>query len=160
MATEEKKKSQTEKVSEFLKMIRAEQDVSIKAHMQFSELFKETLLSKLKKVHKRIVQALGWASDVRLKRMELILSEFIELIEALCDSNEEETLDALADMQYVIVGTALTFGLPLEEAFEEVHRSNMTKTPDANDHHEGCNGKGDSYSAPDIKRVLREARKG
>lgn len=33
----------------------------------------------------------------------------------------------LADLMYVTIGTAVTFGLPLEEVFREVHRSNMTK---------------------------------
>lgn len=33
----------------------------------------------------------------------------------------------LSDMLYVIYGTAVALGLPLEEAFKEVHRSNMSK---------------------------------
>jgi len=33
----------------------------------------------------------------------------------------------LSDLIYVIQGTALEFGLPLNEAFVEVHRSNMSK---------------------------------
>jgi predicted HAD superfamily Cof-like phosphohydrolase len=33
----------------------------------------------------------------------------------------------LADMLYVIYGTAVALGLPLEEAFKETHRSNMSK---------------------------------
>lgn len=36
----------------------------------------------------------------------------------------------LADMLYVIYGTAVSFGLPLEEGFKEVHRSNMSKLDD------------------------------
>lgn len=33
----------------------------------------------------------------------------------------------LCDLLYVVLGTGVTFGLPLKEAFEEVHRSNMSK---------------------------------
>lgn len=33
----------------------------------------------------------------------------------------------LADLLYVVYGTAVTFGLPIDEVFAEVHRSNMSK---------------------------------
>ena len=33
----------------------------------------------------------------------------------------------LADLMYVTIGFATTFGLPLEEVFYEVHKSNMSK---------------------------------
>ena len=36
-------------------------------------------------------------------------------------------LKELADLQYVVTGYAVTFGLPLEEAFLRVHESNLTK---------------------------------
>jgi len=43
--------------------------------------------------------------------------------------NNVEALDALTDLRYVIYGTFHTLGLAdiADEAFEEVHRSNMTK---------------------------------
>lgn len=41
-----------------------------------------------------------------------------------------EAADALADMVYVIVGTALEFGIPLDRVWEEVQRSNMDKVRD------------------------------
>ena len=36
-------------------------------------------------------------------------------------------LKELADLRYVTDGCAVTFGLPIDEAFAEVHRSNMSK---------------------------------
>ena len=41
----------------------------------------------------------------------------------------EEVLDALIDIQYLVLGTALMhgFGLIFEEAFERVHKANMAK---------------------------------
>lgn len=36
-------------------------------------------------------------------------------------------LKELADLRYVVEGTAVSLGLPIDEAYEEVHRSNMTK---------------------------------
>lgn len=62
--------------------------------------------------------------------------------------------DGLADMQFVIEGAALEFGIPLAAVFSEVHRSNMTKTgqPDAG----GKITKGDGYEPPKIEDILRE----
>jgi NTP pyrophosphatase (non-canonical NTP hydrolase) len=41
--------------------------------------------------------------------------------------NKSKLTKELADLMYVVIGTAVTFGLPLEEVFAEVHRSNMSK---------------------------------
>lgn len=38
-----------------------------------------------------------------------------------------EVADALADLLYVVHGTALVHGIPLDAVFAEVHRSNLTK---------------------------------
>lgn len=39
-------------------------------------------------------------------------------------------LKEMADLQYVLSGMAVALGLPLEEAFNRVHQSNMTKLDD------------------------------
>lgn len=38
-----------------------------------------------------------------------------------------DLLKELADLRYVTEGAAVSLGLPIDEAFEEVHRSNMSK---------------------------------
>ncbi len=38
-----------------------------------------------------------------------------------------EVADGCADLLYVIFGACLEFGIPIEEVFAEVHRSNMSK---------------------------------
>lgn len=38
-----------------------------------------------------------------------------------------EIADGCADLLYVIFGACLEFGIPIEEVFAEVHRSNMSK---------------------------------
>jgi predicted HAD superfamily Cof-like phosphohydrolase len=43
----------------------------------------------------------------------------LELLQAL--------LKELADLRYVTEGAAVSLGLPFEDAFKEVHRSNMSK---------------------------------
>ena len=52
-----------------------------------------------------------------------------ELAEQDIDCDPVEFLDSLNDMQYVISGTALYYGLPIEEGFAEVHNKNMTRFP-------------------------------
>ncbi|HCQ71651.1 MAG: phosphoribosyl-ATP diphosphatase [Alphaproteobacteria bacterium] len=65
----------------------------------------------------------------RTLRINLLAEELDELKEALEQGDMVETLDALIDLQYVLDGAFLSFGMQgvKEEAFEEVHRSNMSK---------------------------------
>lgn len=85
-----------------------------------------------------------------LLRIRLIAEEFGELCTAIQKGDLVEIADALADLEYVVVGTAVAFGIPHEAVFQEVHRSNMTKTKlDAH----GKGGK-EGYSKADIKGIL------
>ena len=66
----------------------------------------------------------------RLKmRMNILQEEVNELDMALSEEDITETLDAIVDCMYILIGTAHELGIAsvLEKAFEEVHRSNMTK---------------------------------
>jgi len=90
-------------------------------------------------------------------RTTLIDEEFHELLNAVDKEDIVETADALADLVYVIYGTAITFGINLDVVFEEVHRSNMTKErsgdySDPNKPHKVI--KGLNYSPPDIAKIL------
>lgn len=69
-------------------------------------------------------------SEARCKlRVSLIQEELNELQEAIDDKNIVEIADALCDIQYVLAGAILEFGLQNKfgELFEEVQRSNMSK---------------------------------
>ncbi|MCB0691532.1 MAG: nucleoside triphosphate pyrophosphohydrolase family protein [Saprospiraceae bacterium] len=63
-------------------------------------------------------------------RINLLKEELAELKEAIEDNNLVEIADALADLQYVLSGAVLEFGLgrKFKEIFNEVHGSNMSKT--------------------------------
>lgn len=99
-------------------------------------------------------------TDPRALRLHLIFEEAGELGVAMASGDEVATLDALADLLYVLLGTAVTFDLPLAEAFAEVHVSNMTKAKQPTDPHaERFRDKGPNYKAPDLKAVLETYRK-
>jgi predicted HAD superfamily Cof-like phosphohydrolase len=62
-------------------------------------------------------------------RISLLAEELKELQQAVEDNNLIEVADALCDLQYVLAGAILEFGLgeKFKELFDEVHRSNMSK---------------------------------
>lgn len=63
-------------------------------------------------------------------RISMLKEELSELEDALSNNDIVSVLDALCDIQYVLSGTVLEFGLKEEFniAFDEVHNSNMTKS--------------------------------
>lgn len=62
-------------------------------------------------------------------RVSLIAEELKELEEAIASKDLVEVADALCDIQYVLSGAVLEFGLgnKFAELFNEVQRSNMSK---------------------------------
>ena len=69
-------------------------------------------------------------SDERCKlRISLIAEELDELKEAIEENDLIEVADALCDIQYVLSGAVLEFGMgnKFTELFDEVQRSNMSK---------------------------------
>ncbi|GAA4438137.1 hypothetical protein GCM10023091_18330 [Ravibacter arvi] len=62
-------------------------------------------------------------------RVSLLAEELKELEEAIEDKNIVEVADALCDLQYVLSGAILEFGLggKFKALFDEVQRSNMSK---------------------------------
>jgi predicted HAD superfamily Cof-like phosphohydrolase len=62
-------------------------------------------------------------------RVALLQEELNELKQAIEDNDLVEVADALADLQYVLSGAILEFGLgeKFKTLFEEVQRSNMSK---------------------------------
>lgn len=97
-------------------------------------------------------------NDLRLK---LLFEELNELAEALSKKDLVEVLDALTDLQFVLDGAYLAFGLSKvkDAAFKEVWNSNMSKLD-----RDGCpirreDGKilkGPNFVEPDLKGVLKK----
>jgi predicted HAD superfamily Cof-like phosphohydrolase len=63
----------------------------------------------------------------KILRMNLIKEEVAELEEAFNNNDIIKIADGIADILYVVYGTAISCGLDMEPLFQEVHRSNMTK---------------------------------
>ena len=98
-------------------------------------------------------------SDDTVKlRIELISEELQELVDA-CNANDIiEVADALTDILYVTYGAAHSFGIPIDECFKEVQRSNMSKLGEDGKpiyREDGKVMKGPSYFKPDLKNVLQ-----
>jgi predicted HAD superfamily Cof-like phosphohydrolase len=72
------------------------------------------------------------SGSVAFMRLHLIIEETAELAEAMHDKSLVETMDALCDIQYVVSGAVLALGMHhhFDDAFQEVHRSNMDKLVD------------------------------
>lgn len=77
-----------------------------------------------------IVETPQIPSEDRCKlRVELISEELKELQDAIKENDLIEVADALCDIQYVLSGAVLEFGLggKFKTLFDEVQRSNMSK---------------------------------
>jgi ADP-ribose pyrophosphatase YjhB (NUDIX family) len=61
------------------------------------------------------------------ERLAFLEEEVREYAAAAEAGDVVEIADALADLLYVVHGTALVHGIPLDAVFEEVHRSNLSK---------------------------------
>ena len=66
-------------------------------------------------------------SQTDFLRHRLLEEEWLEYDDAWAGSNPEAQLDALCDMIYIILGTAVAYGWDITEAFERVHETNMKK---------------------------------
>ena len=60
-------------------------------------------------------------------RVRLIQEEFDELKEAFKKNDLPHIAKELADLLYVVYGTAISYGIDMEPVFQEVRRSNMSK---------------------------------
>lgn len=94
-------------------------------------------------------------------RFNLMKEENEEYYEAASKNDIVEVADALGDMLYILCGTIITHGFQnkIEEVFDEIQRSNMSKL--------GTNGKpiyrndgkvmkGPNYFKPNIEAILKK----
>ena len=91
-------------------------------------------------------------------RVSLINEELEELKKAIKDNDILEVADALTDILYVAYGAGHAFGINLDECFNEVQESNMSKLgsdgkPIYNE--SGKVMKGPNYFKPDLSKFVK-----
>lgn len=94
----------------------------VKSLLEFNEAFEIPYLAEP-----------GLSSDELIElRIKLLSEEVEEYAEAARTGDLVEVLDALADIAYILAGTIINHGMQeiYDDAFTEVHRSNMAKLVD------------------------------
>ncbi len=127
------------------------------------------LYEKIKSVEEfHDVFKIGNASEITLVderdytlRYNLIKEENEEYLEACKNGDIVEIADALGDQLYILFGTILKHGLQhkIEEVYDEIHRSNMSKLDEKGQpiyREDGKILKSNLYFRPNIKSVLNE----
>ena len=104
----------------------------------------------------------GFPNDkITSLRYDLIKEELNELKEALDKKDIKEVADALTDILYVTYGAGHAFGINLDNCFNEVQSSNMSKLgldgkPIYNE--KGKVMKGPNYFRPNIAAILESVK--
>jgi len=100
----------------------------------------------------------SFANDkINQLRYDLIYEELDELKVALESKNLLEVADALTDILYVTYGAGHAFGIDLDECFEEVQNSNMSKLGDDGKpiyNEAGKVMKGPKYFKPNLTKFI------
>ena len=92
-------------------------------------------------------------------RFDLMREENEEYLEAAKNNDLIEIADALGDQLYILCGTILSHGMQykIEEVFEEIQKSNMSKLGQDGKpiyREDGKVLKGPNYFKPDIKKIM------
>ena len=99
--------------------------------------------------------------EKNMLRYKLMREENEEYLEAANNDDLVEVADALGDMLYILCGTIIEHGLQhkIEEVFNEIQRSNMSKLDEDGEpiyREDGKVLKGPNYFKPDIKGILEQ----
>lgn len=123
----------------------------------------KTLLGQVREFHSAfevpVLPTPQFPSEERRKlRYRILREEFEEYVAAENSDNFEEVADALGDMAYIIAGTALEYGIPLDRVLEAIHAANMSKLgPDGRPikRADGKVIKPEGWQPPDIAAALK-----
>ena len=91
-------------------------------------------------------------------RISLINEELEEFKQAIKNNDLKEAIDALTDILYVTYGAGHAFGVNLDECFDEVQRSNMSKLGEDGKpiyNEAGKVMKGPNYFKPDLSKFIK-----
>jgi len=123
-----------------------------------------SMFTDVKAFHRAFNQRIGKKPELpdtaeRTLRMRLLSEEMYEYTIAENENDLVEIADALADIIYIACGTAVSYGIPLDDIFEEVHSSNMAKLVDGKViyREDGKVKKPEGWMPPDIAGVLNKS---
>ena len=113
----------------------------------------------MKTFGQNVKQSSSFSSEkINALRVSLIKEELGELIEAMNKKDLVEVADALTDILYVTYGAGHAFGINLDDCFEEVQNSNMSKLDKDGKPIYNENGKvmkGPNYFKPDLSKFIK-----
>lgn len=92
----------------------------------------------------------------RILRLRLLEEEVKEYEQGEYNNDLENIAKELADIIYIVCGTAVSYGIPLDKVFTAVHESNMAKLVDGKPirREDGKILKPEGWKPPDIKKIL------
>ena len=94
-------------------------------------------------------------------RQRLIQEEYDELIEALDEQDLAHIAKEAADVIVVVLGTMAEYGIPFDEVWDAVHKSNMAKVGEdgkVTRREDGKVLKPDGWKPPDVEKIISEAQ--
>lgn len=96
---------------------------------------------------------------VMARALAFIKEEVLELQDALLAKDEVEVVDAICDILFTTLGVAAKAGVShiVENAFDEVCRSNETKLLGNYKKSAEKTGKSEHYRAPDIPKMIAQS---
>lgn len=95
-------------------------------------------------------------NDVFLLREKLIEEEWVKLHDAMMVDDLAQIADGLADLCYVVIGTAASYGIYLPEIWEHIHANNMLKSGGKRD--DGKVQKHEGHKPVDFQMLLDTQR--
>jgi len=128
----------------------------MKEKIKYVEKFHDTF-----KIGNRFVPTSNVGENEYTLRYNLIKEENEEYLEACKNDDIVEIADALGDQLYILFGTILRHGLQhkIEEVFDEIQRSNMSKLDENGEpifREDGKILKSNLYFRPNIKAILEK----
>jgi predicted HAD superfamily Cof-like phosphohydrolase len=113
------------------------------------------------KIHTQDTPTVTISEERKKLRFELMKEENEEYLEAAKNNDLVEVADALGDMLYILCGTIIEHGMQdkIEEVFNEIQRSNMSKLGEDGKpiyREDGKVLKGPNYFKPNIKEILEK----
>lgn len=114
-----KKNSMQEDIEEFMR--RADQEVALYPQIPEDKV-------KLLRVRLMVEELLGSKNPGTVFGIQLLTNKSDELVQSIANDDLVGIADGLADVLYAVIGTAVAYGIDIQEVFDEVHRSNLSKT--------------------------------